>query len=124
VNTIPIYDATAPITCTIGRDEMPEHIELVERMRQNLERLERTEHGLLLHFPDLPEVQADLARFAVDEKRCCQFWGFAVDNTDGDLTPALGRPTRRQRAHRPDWVLLRRPRTAHVDQRPPLKQIP
>jgi hypothetical protein len=86
VSTIPIYDATAPITCRIGDDEIPERIELVERMRQNLERLERTEHGLLLHFPDRPEVQADLARFAVDEKRCCQFWGFAVDNTDGDLT--------------------------------------
>jgi hypothetical protein len=86
VSTIPIYDAAAPITCTIGRDEIPERIELAERMRQNLERLERTEHGLLVHFPDRPEVQADLARFALDEKRCCQFWGFAVDNTDGDLT--------------------------------------
>jgi hypothetical protein len=86
VSTIPIYDATAPITCTIDRAEIPERIELVERMRHHLERLERTEHGLLLHFPDRPELQADLARFAVDEKRCCQFWGFAVETTDGDLT--------------------------------------
>jgi hypothetical protein len=86
VSTIPIYDATAPITCTIDRDEIPDRIELVERFRQNLERLERTEHGLLLHFPDRPELRADLERFTVDEKRCCQFWGFAVDNTDGDLT--------------------------------------
>lgn len=86
MSTIPIYDPTAPITCTIGRDEIPERIELVERMRQSLKRLERTEHGLLLHFPNRIEVQADLARFAVDEKRCCQFWGFAVDTTDGELT--------------------------------------
>jgi hypothetical protein len=86
MNTIPIYDATAPVTCTIGSDEFPERIELVERMRQNLERLERTPHGLLLHFADRPDLHGDLSRFAVDEKRCCQFWGFAVDNTDGDLT--------------------------------------
>jgi hypothetical protein len=86
MSTSPSYDAVVPITCTIGSDEIPGRIELVERMRQNLERLERTEHGLLLHFPDRPEVQADLARFAVEEKRCCQFWGFAVDNTDGDLS--------------------------------------
>jgi hypothetical protein len=87
LDTNPIYDPTAPITCTIGSDDIPERIELVERMRQNLERLERTQHGLLLHFPDRPDIQGDLSRFAVDEKRCCQFWGFAVDNTDdGDLT--------------------------------------
>jgi hypothetical protein len=86
MNTIPMYDATAPMTCTIGGDEIPARIELVERMRQNLELLERTEHGLLLHFPDRPDIHGDLARFVVDEKRCCQFWGFAINNTDGDLT--------------------------------------
>lgn len=82
----PIYDDTAPITCTIGSDEIPERIELVERMRHNLERIERTEHGLLLHFPNRQDIDADLRRFAVDEKRCCQFWGFAVQATDNDLT--------------------------------------
>lgn len=86
MSTIPIYDAKAPIMCTIGRDEIADRIELVERMRQSLERVERTEHGLLLHFPDRPEVQADLVRFAVDEKRCCQFWGLAVGKANGDLT--------------------------------------
>jgi hypothetical protein len=86
VTAIPIYDATAPITCTINSDEISERIALVERMRQNLERVERTQHGLLLHFPDRPDIADDLSRFAVDEKRCCQFWGFAVDDTDDDLT--------------------------------------
>jgi hypothetical protein len=86
MNTIPIYDGTAPITCTIDSDEIPERIELVERLRRNLERLERTPHGLRLHFPDRPEIQGDLSRFVVDEKGCCQFWGLAVDDADGDLT--------------------------------------
>lgn len=86
MNPIPIYDADAPITCTIGRDEIPERIELVERLRTNLDRLERTDHGLLLHFPARPDIDADLRRFAVDEKRCCRFWGFAVETTDGELT--------------------------------------
>jgi hypothetical protein len=75
---IPIYDASAPITCTIGSDEIPDRIEVIERMRLNLDRIERTDHGLLLQFPDRPEIDADVRRFAVDEKRCCQFWGFAV----------------------------------------------
>jgi hypothetical protein len=82
----PIYDATAPLVCTIGDDEIAERIELVERMRTRLDSIERTEHGLLLHFAVHPDVDADLRRFAVDEKRCCQFWGFAVDAQDDELT--------------------------------------
>ena len=83
---IPIYDATAPITCTIGGDEVVGRIELVERMRNNLDRIERADHGLLLHFPPGADLEADLRRFAVDEKRCCQFWGFAIEATSDDLT--------------------------------------
>ncbi|GEM_PF-1690112 len=83
---IPIYDATAPITCTIGRDEIPNRIELVERMRHNLQRIERTEHGMLLRFPNRADIEDDLRRFAVDEKRCCQFWGFDVDGDADGLT--------------------------------------
>ena len=86
MNRIPIYDATAPITCTIGTDEIPARIEIIERMRVNLTRLDRTEHGLLLHFPDRRDIDADLRRFAVEEKRCCAFWGFALDRFDHELT--------------------------------------
>ncbi|MBA2282529.1 MAG: hypothetical protein M3527_00500 [Actinomycetota bacterium] len=83
---IPIYDDTAPITCTIDRADIPERLELLDRMRTTAERVERTEHGLLLHFPPRDDVEADLRRFAVDEKRCCRFWGFAVDRTGERLT--------------------------------------
>jgi hypothetical protein len=86
VKSTPIYDDTAPITCTIGSDEIPERIELVERMRHNLEGIERTEHGLLLHFPSGADIERDLRRFAVDEKRCCQFWGFSVAVDADELT--------------------------------------
>ena len=82
---IPIYDAAAPIVCTIGSDEIPERIELVERMREHLGLVERTEHGLLLHYAPDPQVEADLRRFAVDEKRCCASWGFAVESTDDEV---------------------------------------
>ena len=75
---IPIYDATAPIACTIGPDEIAGRLDQVERLRSVLDRIERTDVGLLLHFPSDPEVEADLTRFAVDEKRCCAFWGFDV----------------------------------------------
>ncbi len=81
---IPIYDDTAPIACTITDAEIPERIELIERMRAAMISIDRTPTGLVLHFPDRPAVRADLATFAVDEKRCCQFWGFdIIDETDG-----------------------------------------
>lgn len=83
---IPIYDASAPICCTIEGAEIPERIELVERMRHDLDRIERLEHGMRLHFPARPDTEADLRRFATDEKRCCQFWGFAVETHDDEVT--------------------------------------
>ena len=46
--------------------------------------VERTADGLVLHFPDHPGVRADLTTFVVDEKRCCEFWGFEIlDRPDG-----------------------------------------
>jgi hypothetical protein len=85
MKSIPIYDATAPIACSITAEEIPGRIELVERLRSNLTELQRTEHGMLLRFPNRPDIEADLRRFAIDEKRCCQFWGFDVTTGD-DLT--------------------------------------
>lgn len=86
MKSIPIYDDTKPISCSIDSDEIPARIELVERMRANLESIARGEHGLLLHFPNRPGVEADLERFTVDEKRCCEFWGFAVQRRPERLT--------------------------------------
>jgi hypothetical protein len=86
VKPIPIYDDTAPIACTIGADEIPERIALVERMRSNLARIDRTEHGLLLQLAKRDDIEADVRTFTVDEKRCCQFWGFAVDTTATAIT--------------------------------------
>jgi hypothetical protein len=86
VNAIPIYDATAPIACTASREEIPVRIDQVEHMRGHLTRLERTEHGLLLHFPNRPDIDADVRTFAVQEKGCCAFWGFAVSTTGDALT--------------------------------------
>jgi hypothetical protein len=81
---IPLYDETAPIACTITNAEIPERVAVVERMRDAMISLDRTATGLRLHFADSPDVRADLATFVVDEKRCCQFWGFAVtDERDG-----------------------------------------
>ena len=86
MNPIPIYDATAPIACTINPDDIPERIERLERMRANLRVIERTTNGLLLHFAPSADLQADVRRLAIDEKQCCQFWGFAVDVDERDLT--------------------------------------
>ena len=86
MKSIPISDASAPIVCTIGDDEAAERVALLERLRQALDHVERTEHGLLLRFSDEPAIAADVRRFTVDEKRCCQFWGFEVGSRSGELT--------------------------------------
>lgn len=75
---IAIYDATAPIACTIGDDEIPQRIALLEQLRSNALGVERTEHGLLISFANRDDAATDLRRFAVEEQRCCQFWGFEV----------------------------------------------
>ena len=66
MNPTPIYDASAAIACTATSEEIPTRIEQVERMRTNLDRLERTPHGLLLHFPNRPDIDADLRKFTLD----------------------------------------------------------
>ena len=86
MNPIAIYDATAPIACSIGTDEIPERIELVERLRTNVRDVERTSDGLLLRFAATAANENDVRRLANDEKRCCPFWGFAVDTEDDELT--------------------------------------
>jgi hypothetical protein len=83
---VPIYDAAAPIACTIGADEVAPRLALIERLREQLGRIERTDHGMMLHFPISAAVEADVRRFAADEKQCCQFWGFAVDAAEHELT--------------------------------------
>jgi hypothetical protein len=83
---IPLFDETAPIACTITPDEVGERVELLEHLRARLVRIERTGHGLLLGFPAGPTEEAALRRFAVDEQRCCRFWGFAVAAGDDVVT--------------------------------------
>lgn len=92
---IPIYDATAPVACTIASTEIPARIELVARMRTNVSAVDRSEHGMVLHFADGAAVEADVRQFAIDEKRCCQFWGFEVLDDDGLALRWEGPPSAR-----------------------------
>ena len=86
--SIPLYDESAAIACSLTPEEIPARLATIERMRTDLTSLERTEHGLLLHFPPSASLDAELRQFALDEKRCCAFWGFAV-RTDGPSQLAL-----------------------------------
>jgi len=86
VKELPLYDVTAPIACTITSSEVSDRILLVERMREAMTALDRTEDGMLLHFPAGPTLEAQIRQFAVDEKRCCQFWGFEVIAAPDTLT--------------------------------------
>ena len=83
---LPLYDATEPIVCTIDGGEVQERIGQLAAMRANVQRLERTEHGLLLHLAADANLEAEVRRFAISEKRCCGFWGFDVESTRSELT--------------------------------------
>ena len=93
---IPIHDATAPIACTAGAAELPARKEQIARLRSFGPAVERTEHGMLLHFVDGGEVAAELADFVVAEQGCCAFWGFEIATAEGSRTlrwdgpPAVG----------------------------------
>ncbi|CAN5890881.1 hypothetical protein BH23ACT10_BH23ACT10_16230 [soil metagenome] len=83
---LPIHDDAAPIVCTIGDDELPDRIALIERLRTTLTAVDRTDHGLVLRFPARDDIHADVQHFAADEQRCCRFWGFAIDADDTEVT--------------------------------------
>jgi hypothetical protein len=85
VKPIPIYDDTVPVACTASSEELPVRLEVIERLHSARTGVERTEHGLRLRFPDRPDTAAELGAFVVDEKACCQFWGFALSTDDGEL---------------------------------------
>ena len=85
VKRIPLYDETAAISCSLTPEEIPARLATIERMRRELARIERVDDGLLLHFAPDAALEDELRQFALDEKRCCSFWGFAVTSVDGDL---------------------------------------
>jgi hypothetical protein len=79
----PLYDPTKPLACTIEAADIPEHLARLERIRDNLQVVERTAHGVVLRLPENDENASDAAQFARDEKRCCEFWGFDVVRDGG-----------------------------------------
>ena len=117
---IPIYDATAPVACTATGNEIQGRIQQIERMRSDLTRLERTEHGLLLHFPNRPDIDAHLRTFTIDEKGCCAFWGFDDHHQRRRAHPPLGRSARRRRLLPTAGGVVRGRRTADRRHRAPL----
>lgn len=40
---------------------------------------------MILNFPEGEQIEQTVRRFAVDEKRCCAFWGFDVRPTSEGL---------------------------------------
>jgi len=82
---LPMYDDAAPIVCTINDRDKADHLALFERLRAGATSIERTDTGLLLQFPHTAAMNADVRRFAADEKRCCTFWGFAVIDGDDEI---------------------------------------
>lgn len=83
---IPLYDETADIACTITEAEIPGRLALIDDLRAAMTGLDRTDHGMLLHFRPDAEIEAKVRQFTLDEKRCCEFWGFGVSIDHAELT--------------------------------------
>ena len=120
VKLIPLYDETADICCTITDAEIPARIALIDEMRTALVGLERTEHGMLLRFPADAAIEAKVRQFAVDEKRCCEFWGFGVTVDDNDAHAAMGCSAQRCGPDRPPRSVPVRRRARDSPPGPPL----
>jgi hypothetical protein len=82
---LPVFDESASIVCTISEGDKADHLALIDRLRSAATSIERTPTGLLLQFPRTDATSADVRRFAVEEKRCCTFWGFAVVDGEDDI---------------------------------------
>lgn len=83
---LPLYDKEAAIACTITDEEKPSRVDSVLRMKASLGSLERTEHGMVLHFAPGDGIEQTVRQFAIDEKRCCEFWGFQVESSPENLS--------------------------------------
>ncbi|HUQ39795.1 MAG TPA: hypothetical protein VM030_06535 [Acidimicrobiales bacterium] len=82
---VPLYDPGAAVACSLDDADVPARMATIERLRHAAASIDRTEHGLVLRFGPGGGVDDEVARFARDEKRCCGFFGFAVDREGDDL---------------------------------------
>ena len=67
--------------CTIDSAEIPARRELIHRIRASALAVDPTSDGFVLKLP--PERDADVRALAIDEKRCCGFWGFDITHNAG-----------------------------------------
>jgi hypothetical protein len=88
----PLYDPTKPIACTIDAADIPEHVARLERIRSQLTRIDRTAFGVVLVLPDSDSNASDVEQLAVEEKRCCEFWGFQLVRAGGVMLRWDGPP--------------------------------
>jgi hypothetical protein len=74
---LPLFDDTAPITCTIEAGQRPGRKELLERMRTASLGVKRTDDGIVIAFS--PDAAPLFEEFTTLEKQCCAFFGFDIE---------------------------------------------
>jgi hypothetical protein len=93
VPRIPIHDEGAPIACTAAGAGLEARMRAVEGLRARLVSVDRTEAGILVHFPSDAEVELEVLRFAGEEQACCGFFGFEVAATSAAVVLRWEGPT-------------------------------
>lgn len=81
-DSLPLYDPNAPIACSIQTDDLPDHISVLDQIRQAANDVSRTAHGVRITLPPSPGHRTLLQRFVEVESRCCPFWGIELQEGD------------------------------------------
>jgi hypothetical protein len=88
-------DPQAPIACNLPPGEFGQRLRALETIvGRDLIGISRSTNGLTLRFAkgDRADLEADLTRWATDEKACCGFLGFAIASEAGVVTMEVAAP--------------------------------
>jgi hypothetical protein len=88
-------DATAPIACTLPVNEFGDRLRSLEAIvGDDVREVVRAPGSIRIAIArrDRGDLEDQVTRWAVDEKACCTFLGFAVDADDETVTIEIEAP--------------------------------
>lgn len=74
-----------PIACSLSVDQMRARGEEARTLLERAIIREPIADGVLLRFPGLPDLEAEVRGFASRESECCPFFDFGFAHPDGEL---------------------------------------
>lgn len=83
-------DRGQPVACSLNDQEFRDRRDYIRRrLAPNLDRAERVESGLILHFKGDEALRNDLEEFVTLEQQCCGFLTFDISPERGTTESRL-----------------------------------